>query len=241
MPVTGTEDVQEAQHLLEGVRRTPMRRGAISSTQGRLKQEIAAAIASQGVAAALSERIALQLVFKFDAVELADCTVWSAIGRILREEVGRLRERAGLAERQIAEVLPKLSARDAETFLDELRAADRRIARTIFNAALQSADPLATGRRYLAEYQGVAEQLQAVDPRVARTLANASFTASTPRRKAMEHFNDIAALGAAFARLAAHGVECEVARTLAASSRFRGYLRGTDALAPLDDEEKMVR
>jgi hypothetical protein len=218
-----------------------MRRGAISSAQGRLKQAIAAAIAEQGVAAALSERIALQLVFKFDAADLADRTVWSAIGRILRDEGAWLRERVGLAERQIAEVLPKLSAPDAETFLDELRAADRRIARTIFNAALQSADPLVTGRRYLSEYQGVAAQLQAVGPSVARTLANASFTASAPRRKAMEHFNDIAALGAAFARLAGHGVERQVARTLAASSRFRGYLRRTEVLAPLDDEEKMVR
>lgn len=218
-----------------------MRRGAISKAQGRLRQEIAAAIANEGVAAALSERIGLQLVFKFDAADLADRTIWSALGRILREEGAWLRERVGLAERQIAEVLPKLSARDAETFLDELRAVDRRIARTIFNAALQSAEPLVTGRRYLSEYQGVAEQLQAVDPSVARTLANASFTASTPRRKAMEHFNDIAAVGAAFARLAAQGVECQVARTLAASSRFRGYLRNTDALAPIDDEEKMVR
>jgi len=238
---TGTEDIQKAQRLLEGLRRTAMRRGAISRAQGRLKQEIAAAIAAQGIAAALSARIALQLVFKFDAAELAGRAVWSAIGRILREEEAWLRERAGLAERQIAEVLPKLSARDAGTFLDELRGADRRIARTIFNAALQAADPLATGRRYLSEYQGVAEQLQAVEPRIARTLANASFTASRPRRKAMQHFNDIAALGAAFSRLAAHGVERQVARTLAASSRFRGYLRGTDALAPLDDEEKMVR
>jgi len=240
VPVPGTENV-EAERLLEGLRRTPMRRGAISRAQGRLKQEMAAAIAGQGVAAALADRIALQLVFKFDASELGDGPLWSAIGRVLQEEVTWLRECAGLAERQIAELLPKLSARDAEMFLDELRAADRRIARTIFNAALQSADPLATGRRYLAEYQGVAEQLRAVEPRVARTLANASFTATTPRRKAMEHYNDIAALGVAFSRLAAHGVERQVARTLAASSRFRGYLRDTDALAPLDDEEKMVR
>lgn len=210
-----------------------MRRGAISKQQGRLKRDIAAAIEAQGVAAALSDRIAFQLAFKFPG-DLSDRTIWVALGRILREEVARLRQHAGMADRQIAEALPKLSARDLEAFLDDLRAADWRIARTIFNAALQSAEPLVTGRRYLSEYKGVAEQLRAIDPSVARTLANASFTATKPRRKAMEHFKQIAAVGAAFARLAADGVESQLARTLSGASRFRRQLRASGALAAID-------
>jgi hypothetical protein len=210
-----------------------MRRGAISKQHGRLKHDIAAAIEAQGVAAALSDRIALQLVFKFPR-DLEDRSVWVAVGRILRKEAGRLKEHAGLADRQIAEALPKLSARDLEAFLDDLRAADRRIARTIFNAALQSAEPLVTGRRYLSEYIGVAQQLKAIDPSLARTLANASFTATTPHRKAMEHFKRIAAVGAAFARLAADGVESQLARTLAGASRFRRHLRTSEVPAAID-------
>jgi hypothetical protein len=222
-----SEAARKAQRLLDRLRQTAMRRGAISRQRRRLKREIAAAIRAQGIAAAISDRIAFQLVFKFDASELADRTVWAAIGQILSREVTRLRVRVGLADRQIAEVLPKLSASGVEEFFEELRSTDRRIARTILNAALQAARPLVTGRRYLTQYRGVAEQLQRIDPAVARTLANASFTASAPRRKAMEHFKQIAEVSAAFARLAEHGVESHLARTLAGSSRFRAYLRSS--------------
>jgi hypothetical protein len=230
---------RQARRLLERMRRTAMRRGAISSQQGKLKQDIAAAIEAQGVAAALSNRIAFQLVFKFPG-DLSDRTLWVALGRILRDEVARLKRHAGLADRQIAEALPKLSVSHLEAFLDDLRAADPRIARTIFNAAIQSAEPLATGRRYLSEYKSVAEQLRAIDPSVARTLANASFTATTPRRKAMEHFKQIAAVGAAFARLAADGVESQLTRTLSGASRFRRQLRTSGALAAIDEKKTLA-
>jgi len=235
-----TEAERKAHRLLERLRRTAMRRGAIAGKQRRLKRDIAAAIETQGVAAALSARVAFQLVFKFDAGELGDRAVWAAIGRILHQEVASLRQRVGLAERQIAEALPKLSAQDLEAFLDELQATDRRIARTILNAALTSAEPLQTGRRYLFEYHAVARQLRAMNPRVARTLANASFTASTPRSKAMEHLRQIAEVSAAFAKLAAQGVESGLTRTLAGSSRFRGYLRHTNALAGIDDAGDLI-
>lgn len=139
--------------------------------------------------------------------------------------------RLGLPGRQIIDII--VLNRDQI----HICSTDRRIARTIFNAALQAAQPLATGRRYLAEYRAVAEQLKRIDPTVARTLANASFTASTPRRKAMEHFKQIAEVSAAFAGLAAHGIESHLARTLAGSSRFRGHLRNTDALAAIDEGE----
>jgi hypothetical protein len=165
------------------MRQTAMRRGAITDNQRRLNDEIARTIEAHRTPAPLARRIAFQLVIKFDAAELADPAVWSAVGRLLEHEVEQLKAQVGLAERQIAAVLPKLSARQVEDFFNELQAADRRIARTILNAALKSADPLSTGRRYMAEYRGVAEQLNEIDPTVARTLANATFTAGSPAKR----------------------------------------------------------
>jgi hypothetical protein len=171
-----------------------MRRGALPEKKARRRSDIAAALEAQGLPAALARRMAFQFVFKIADDELGDHAVWRAAGQILRQESARLQHHVGLAERQIVCVLPKLSARQVEDFLDELRAADRRIARTIFDAAIEAAHPIAAGRRYLADYRAVEEQLQAIDPSVARTLANACFTAAAPRRKAMEHFKRFAAL-----------------------------------------------
>ncbi len=171
-----------------------MRRGALSGKKSARRAEIAAALEAQNIPAALAQRVAFQFVFKFRDDELGDHAVWRAAGQILRQEVARLRHHLGLAERQIVRVLPKLSARQAEDFLDELTAADRRIARTIFDAAIEGAHPLPAGRRYLHEYRAVAEQLRAIDPTVARTLANVCFKAGAPRRKAMEHFREFARL-----------------------------------------------
>jgi hypothetical protein len=205
---------RKAKALLATLRQTAMRRGAISGRQGRLKADIAIEIEVQGIPTELAQRIALQLVFKFDIAQLAGRDVWRAIGRLLQKEVERLRAQVGLADRQIVAVLPKLSARQIEGFLEELRAADRRIARTILNAALQAAEPLVAGRRYLAEYRGVAQHLQTIEPGVARTLANASFTAGAPRRKAMEYFKQLADLKLKFQD------QGELART-PAKSAFR--------------------
>jgi len=248
---------QSAQALLARIRHTPMRRGALSDGKSRRREDIAAALEAQDVPAPLARRIAFQFVFKFKEAELGDHAVWRAAGQILRQEIARLRHHLGLGERQIIRVLPKMSARQVEDFLDELSAADRRIARTIFDAAIEAAHPVASGRRYLEEYQGVEQQLQAIDPSVARTLANACFKAGAPKRKAMEHFKDFARLlkkfedNVEFARtlakaafrapdpiraaediiagyqavvrgLTEHGVDPQIARTLANSSRFRG-------------------
>jgi hypothetical protein len=237
-----------------------MRRGALSEKKSARRFEIAAAIEAQDVPAALAQRVAFQFVFKFRDDELGDHAVWRAAGQILRQEVARLEHHVGLGERQIIRVLPKLSSRQAEDFLSELVAADRRIARTIFDAAIEAAHPIATGRRYLAEYQTVAEQLHSIDPSVARTLANVCFKAGAPRRKAMEHFKDFARLlkrfedDVDFARMLAKaafrapdpvkaaeeiiagyqavvtgltqsGVDPQIARTLASSSRFRSLFR----------------
>jgi len=171
-----------------------MRRGALPQRKRKRRDDIAAALEAQELPAELARRVAFQLVLKFGDHELGDHAVWRAAGQILRQEMARLQHHVGLAERQVVCVLPKLSARQVEDFLDELRAADRRIARTIFDAAIEAAHPIATGRRYLAEYRDVAEKLQAIDPSVARTLANACFTATAPRRKAMEHFKRFATL-----------------------------------------------
>jgi hypothetical protein len=100
----------------------------------------------------------------------------------------------GLVDRQIIEALPKLSPQQIRSFLTELRDSDPTIARTILNAALDAAEPLATGRRYLAEFHRVVRELESVDPRIARTLANATFMARVPRMKAMEHFKKFADL-----------------------------------------------
>jgi hypothetical protein len=239
-----------------------MRRGALPRKKRKRRGDIAVALEAQGLPTALASRMAFQFVFKFSDDELGDHAVWRAVGQLLRQEVARLSHHVGLAERQIVCVLPKLSARQVEDFLDELRADDRRIARTIFDAAIEAAHPVAAGRRYLAEYRDVVEKLHAVDPSVARTLANACFTASAPRRKAMEHFKRFAALlkqfdgDVEFARMLAKaafrasdpikaaerivagyqsavagltesGVDPNLARTLANSSRFRNLFRRT--------------
>jgi hypothetical protein len=237
-----------------------MRRGALSEKKSARRSDIAAALHAQDVPAPLAQRMAFQFVFKFTDEELGDHAVWRAAGQILRQETARLRHHVGLGERQIIRVLPKLSARQAEDFLSELVAADRRIARTIFDAAIEAAHPVTTGRRYVAEYQAVAHQLQAIDPAVARTLANVCFKAGAPRRKAMEHFKEFARLlkrfendvdfarvlakaafrapdpfraadeiiagyEAVITQLTQSGVDPQIARTLAGTSRFRSLFR----------------
>ena len=185
-----------AEVLLERTRETPMRRGALPRRARTLRTAIARAIASQDVPEPLSRRIAFQLAFKLPARELYDRDVWEAVGRILRRDISCLRERLGLTDHKIVGVLPKLSAAQILEFLEELTKADRRIARTILNAAVDAADPLAAGRRYLAEYRLVARQLRAIDPTMARTLANATFTAVVPLSKAMEHLDRFLSLNA---------------------------------------------
>jgi hypothetical protein len=244
------------------MRQTPMRRGALTDGQRARRVDIAIALQAQGIPTALADRVAFQLVAKFGDDELGDHAVWRAVGTILRQEAARLGRHLGLAERQIVQVLPKLSARQVEDFLDELSASDRRIARTIFDAAIDAATPLATGRRYLAEYHYLAEELEAVDPNMARTLANACFAAKAPRRTAVAHIQRFAKLlrqfhsDVKFARLVARvafrasdpkktaedfvanydavidmltasGVDPQVAKTLATSSRIRGAFRAT--------------
>lgn len=181
----GSPDAR-ARDLLARLRQTPMRRGALSKPARRRHTEISRALASHGVPDELARRIAFQLVLKIDLDELAEADAIAAAAGILCEEIAALTHGLGLAERQIVAVLPKLSPAQIEELLDELTRRDRRIARTVLDAALYAADPIATGRRYLAEYRLVARKLQSVEPTLARTLANATFKAGVPFDKAME-------------------------------------------------------
>ena len=193
MKLTMSAD-QRAQALLERMRLTPMRRGALSKRAQLVRAALAKAIAGEGVPDELAQRVSFQVVFKFHPREVDDGEMWGAIGRILRDEVARVREHVGLANRKIVTVLPKLSADQLEEFFEELTRADRRIARTILNAAVDGADPLVTGRRYLAEYRLVAHRLRSINPAMARTLANATFAAGMPLEKAMGHLARLASL-----------------------------------------------
>lgn len=176
-----------ARALLQQMRETPMRRGALSKPARQLRADLARALAASGVPDLLAQRVAFQLVIKIDREQLRDAIVWRAVAVVLCDEMAVLVDRVGLAKRQIITVLPKLSAVQIEQFLDELIHADRKIARTVLDAAIDAADPIVTGRRYLAEYRLVARQLRAIEPNIARTLANATFTAGMPLGKAMEH------------------------------------------------------
>jgi hypothetical protein len=185
---------ERAQALLDQMRETPMRRGALSEQAWQIRSDIAEVLLAQRVPGTLARRIAFQLAFKFEGRRLHDPDVWRALGHILRREVFCLRRRAGMGEQRIAAALPKLSAAQIVEFLEELTKADRRIARTILHAAVNAADPLNAGRRYLAEYRLVARQLQAIDPAMARTIAAATFAAGVPLSKAMEHLERFSTL-----------------------------------------------
>ena len=187
--------IVRAKTLLENLRRSPMAIGSRFTERKRILREgIAWAIQQKGVPQRLASRIAFQLFVKFDPKDLGGVSTWRGIGQVLWAEIDRLQNGLGLVERQLVVALPKLSAKQIEDFFAELIARDASIARTILNAALDAADPLTTGRRYLAEFHAVVKQLQRLDPGIARTFANATFMAHAPRDKAIAHFERFAQL-----------------------------------------------
>lgn len=214
--------------LLDAMRRTPMRRGAIRERYVQLRDAIADAIAAEGVCAPLARRVAFQLVLKFEEGQLGDRTVWRHIGRHLRTETDYLTAQLGFVDRQLIVGLPKLSARQIDNLLRELTADEPTIARTVLNAALDAAVPRTAARRYVAEYRRVTEQLKMVDADIARTLANATFMARAPHRKALEHFKRFADLitnfrdDVEFARTLARAA-CRARDPLAAARRFMAH------------------
>jgi hypothetical protein len=168
--------------------------GPVRKGMRPLQSNIARTIEEGGVPKRLAARISMQLAIKFSACDLGDRETWRAMGGLLRRESERLRADVGLVDRQIIEALPKLAPQQIASFLTELRESDPTIARTILNAALDAAEPLVAGRRYLAEFHRVVGELESVDPRIARTIANATFMARVPRMKAMEHVKKFADL-----------------------------------------------
>ena len=187
--------VAKAAALLENIRRTPLAHGRLRDAKAALRWNIARTIEDGGgVPQRLADRIAFQLVFKFGPAAVGDVRTWRALGVLLRRDVDRLKNHIGLVERQIVVALPKLSAQQIEDLLEELRAADPTIARTILNTALDAADPRTAARRYLAEFHAVVRELRNIDPAIARTFANATFMAHAPREKAMSHFKRFADL-----------------------------------------------
>jgi len=206
---TTTSAKERALYLLERMRETPMRRGALTSRSAALKKAIARAIAVEPVPPRLAARVALQLAFKFHRRDLYDEDVWQEIGFVLRDEITLLQEHTRMSVPRIVAALPKLSANQVIDFLDELTNADPRIARTILHAAVNTSDPLAAGRRYLAEYRLVARKLRTIDPTMARTVAAATFSAGAPLSKAMEHLQRFSSL------LKKHEDDPQMARRLA--------------------------
>jgi hypothetical protein len=181
--------------LLENVRRTPMAHGRLRDAKAALRWHIARTIEDcGGVPQRLADRVAFQLVFKFGPAAVGDQRTWRALGALLRRDVERLTNHVGLVERQIVVALPKLSAQQIEDLLEELRADDPTIARTILNTALDAVDPATAARRYLAEFHAVVREFRNIDPGIARTFANATFMAHAPREKAMAHFHRFANL-----------------------------------------------
>jgi hypothetical protein len=193
MKVEGTAE-ERARWLLEQMRETPMRRGAVPRAAVPLRREISRTIAGRDVPHVLAHRIALQLTLKFHRRDLFAEAEWRAIGDVLRSEIDALKHRLDMSDQRIIAALPKLSASQILEFLDELMRAERKIARTILHAAVNTSEPIATGRRYLAEYRLVVRQLKGVDPTMARTVAAASFSAEAPLAKAMEHLERFSAL-----------------------------------------------
>jgi len=206
-PMTPAEE--RARALLDEMRQTPMRRGALSEQAWQIRSEIAEELVAERVPGPLARRVAFQLAFKFTARGLHDRDVWRALGQLLRRETACLRRRAGLRDARIVAALPKLSAARIVEFLDELTKADRRIARTILHAAINASDPLTAGRRYLAEYRLVAQKLKEIDPAMARTVAAATFAANVPLSKAMEHMQRFTSL------MTTHQERPEMARMIA--------------------------
>ncbi|HKW47485.1 MAG TPA: hypothetical protein VJN70_08565, partial [Gemmatimonadaceae bacterium] len=190
---------RRAQALLDEIRRTPMLRGGrISESKRTIRDRIANTIEGCGVLPQLADRVAFQLVLKIDAVAFGTPTVWTALGHQLRRETEELQLILKLVERQLVVALPKMSADQAKHLYQELQASDPTIARTIFNAALDAAEPVPTARRYLKAFHRVTRELKDLDPSIARTVANATFMAQAPGEKALEHLRQFAALATQF-------------------------------------------
>jgi hypothetical protein len=182
--------VDRARTLLENIRRTSMLRGGRLVEQRRmLKTHIESAMIDHGVPGRLAVRMAFQLVLKCPANQLGDAAVWNAIGRQVRDELERLRQRLGLTDRLLTVGVPKLSADEIERLFDAMRSVDARYGRTLAEAALDGAEPWAMARRYGKAFTAAVVRLSTKNPRIARTLAAAAFRSRHPLTNALEYLS----------------------------------------------------
>lgn len=182
--------VERARTLLENIRRTPMLRGGrLIEPRRLLKGHLESAMIDHGVPERLAARIAFQLVLKCPSPQLGDGSVWDAIGKHVRGEVDRLRERLGLTDRLLAVGVPKLSADDIERLFAAMQAVDAKYGRTIAEAALDGAEPWQMAQRYAKAFTDAVARLSAKNPRIARTLAAAAFRSSRPLEFALEYLS----------------------------------------------------
>jgi hypothetical protein len=210
--------------------------GRLAEPKRLLRDHIAGALTDRDVPAGLANRIAFQLVLKCEPAHLGSVATWHAMGDQLHAEVEHVR-RLGLVDRQIVVALPKLAATQIEALLDELRAQDSTIARTILNVALDAAEPRPAAERYLREFHRVVARLKRLDPSIARTIANATFMARMPTRTATAHYKRFAQLfstfhdDVAFARTVAR-TACRAADPLGVAERvIEAYQASRRALA----------
>lgn len=179
-----------ARTLLENIRRAPMLRGGrLLGPRCLLKGHIENAMIDHGVPERLAARIAFQLVLRCPSPQLGDGPVWDAIGKHVRGEVDRLRERLQLTDRLLAVGVPKLSADDIERLFAEMRRVDAKYGRTLAEAALDGAEPWAMARRYGKAFTAAVKRLSNKDPRIARTLAAAAFRSRHPLANALEYLS----------------------------------------------------
>jgi hypothetical protein len=194
---------------LENVRRTPMIRGGRFDERRRiLKAHLETTIEAQGVGPRIAARIARQLVLKFQPNALGDASVWMVVGRLVRNDIVQLQQGLRLPDRLIAVAVPKLSVEQIEHLFRELRSVDAKLGRTLAEAALEAADPVAMGRRYARAFTTAVERLAKVDPRIARTLAAVAFRSRHPVGTALTHLRQFHMLVNEFEG------DCNFARTM---------------------------
>jgi hypothetical protein len=163
-----TSAKERAHALLDRMRQTPMRRGALPERAWETRSDIATALAAEGVPGPLARR-RLSTGVQVSPPRVGRRPVWRAVSHLLQAEIACLKQR-GHGQRRIATALPKLSADHIVEFLDELT-----------RARIGDAHDSPCGRQRVGSARGsppvsgecrlVARQLQAIDPAMARTVA----------------------------------------------------------------------
>lgn len=195
MGVRDEQALMKARTLLENLRRTPMNRGGRMGEPKRLLcRHIEEALIEHSVPERLAARMAFQFILKFNARDLGDQRVWSALGWLIHDEVRQLQEGLRLVDRLIRVALPKLSVPDIERLFQDMCQVDAPAGRSLAQAALTAADPVGTGRRYAAAFTRAVDRLKARDPRIARTLAAAVFSSRHPVDNALAYLERFHAL-----------------------------------------------